>query len=47
MENTKTTRIETPITDQITKSIFYQKVSDNSTFTKDTLLNLANNLRAG
>lgn len=47
MENTKTTRIETPITDQITKSIFYQKVSDNSTFTKDTLLNLANDLRAG
>lgn len=47
MEKTKTTRIETPITNQITKSIFYQKVSDNSTFTRDTLFNLANDLRAG
>lgn len=37
MENTKTTRIETPITDQITKSIFCQKVSDNSTFTRNIL----------
>ena len=47
MENTKTTRIETPITDQITKSIFCQKVSDNSTFTRNILFNLANDLRAG
>jgi len=47
MENTKTTRIETPITNQITKSIFYQKISDNSTFTRNILFNLANDLRAG